>query len=161
MPAAAPNSLTRFPDWESRLGAYIEGRSSAQFAWGVHDCAQFALGAVIATVGFAPVRMRPFSTLQYRTGAQAYRALRRLHFASLLEVALFALNQRETHLVSHSRRGDLVWMPDGAGAEAFHGMGTLGVSWSDGVLFPTKEGLAAFGVVRLDRAGAVTIRVGD
>ncbi|MBM3855052.1 MAG: hypothetical protein FJ399_18170, partial [Verrucomicrobia bacterium] len=36
----------RLPDWPARLDAFIEQRRRSAFAWGVHDCCQFARAAV-------------------------------------------------------------------------------------------------------------------
>lgn len=36
----------RYPDWSTRLNAYIKSRREAAFSWGVNDCGKFAFGAV-------------------------------------------------------------------------------------------------------------------
>lgn len=46
----------RLPDWQARLGAMVEARSGAAFAWGPNDCCSFAADAVIACTGNDPLR---------------------------------------------------------------------------------------------------------
>jgi hypothetical protein len=43
--------ITRFPDWDKRLTAYIESRRKAVFSYGANDCGLFALGAIEAITG--------------------------------------------------------------------------------------------------------------
>lgn len=44
----------RLPDWRPRLVAYLEGVRARPFAYGSHDCALFAAGAVEAMTGIDP-----------------------------------------------------------------------------------------------------------
>lgn len=46
--------LTRLPDWEDRLAAYLAAKAGEPFAWGVNDCALFACGAIEAMTGDHP-----------------------------------------------------------------------------------------------------------
>ena len=41
----------RLQDWQSRLGALVNSRLAAPFAWGTHDCCLWAADAVLATTG--------------------------------------------------------------------------------------------------------------
>jgi hypothetical protein len=43
--------IARRPDWRPRLVAYLEGVRAQPFAFGQHDCALFAAGAVEAMTG--------------------------------------------------------------------------------------------------------------
>lgn len=43
--------LARVPDWRPRLVAYLEEVRTRPFAYGTHDCALFAAGAVQAMTG--------------------------------------------------------------------------------------------------------------
>jgi hypothetical protein len=43
--------VKRFPDWQVRFGAFLQGRRRAPFAWGSNDCALFAADAVEAITG--------------------------------------------------------------------------------------------------------------
>lgn len=44
-------ALTRLADWHPRLVAYLAGVRATPFAYGQHDCALFAAGAVAAMTG--------------------------------------------------------------------------------------------------------------
>ena len=44
-------SLSRLPDWRPRLIAYLDEVRARPFAYGRHDCALFAAGAVEAMTG--------------------------------------------------------------------------------------------------------------
>jgi len=46
-----PNSLIRFPDWESRLVQFFSDKMHIPFQIGVNDCALFACDAVLAITG--------------------------------------------------------------------------------------------------------------
>ena len=43
--------IARRPDWRPRLVAYLEEVRARPFAYGSHDCALFAAGAVMAMTG--------------------------------------------------------------------------------------------------------------
>ena len=43
--------LNRLPDWETKLGTYIESKRDEPFAYAVNDCFCFSLGAVQAITG--------------------------------------------------------------------------------------------------------------
>lgn len=47
----SPYEITRFPDWELRLGDYLESSEAKRFRYGTFDCCKFAAGAVIAMTG--------------------------------------------------------------------------------------------------------------
>lgn len=51
----------RLPDWPERLQALIDARRRDPFTWGVHDCCQFALGAIAAVTG-RHVPVRPYAS---------------------------------------------------------------------------------------------------
>lgn len=44
-------TVTRLPDWRPRLVAYLEDVRCRPFAYGQHDCALFAAGAIQAMTG--------------------------------------------------------------------------------------------------------------
>lgn len=46
--------MKRLPDCYERLAAYIQSVQDKPFAWGTHDCAHFARGAVHAMTGLVP-----------------------------------------------------------------------------------------------------------
>lgn len=82
--------MKRKPNWRTLLAAYVEQVAHKPFAWGEHDCALFAAGAVEAMTGediAAGYRGR------YKTLAGGRRMLKRKGFdthadlaASLFEV---------------------------------------------------------------------------
>jgi len=43
--------LTRHTDWQPRLVTYLGQHAARSFAWGEHDCALFAAGAIEAMTG--------------------------------------------------------------------------------------------------------------
>lgn len=102
-------SARRFPDWEARLGAYLEPLHAAPFAWGQHDCCTFAAGAVAAMTGVDPM---PEFRGQYRSVAGSVRALQRLGAGTLaatldgkFDVVPASLAQRGDIVMSHGLLG--------------------------------------------------------
>lgn len=65
-------TLRRLPDWPERLAAYLAEQRPHRFAWGAHDCAGFAAGAVLAITG------RQVLQVQWAGVADAVRQLRDL-----------------------------------------------------------------------------------
>ncbi len=65
-------TMRRLTDWPERLHAYLQQCASTQFAWGSHDCARFAAGAVHAITG------RDVLPADWRDKAQAVEVLRLL-----------------------------------------------------------------------------------
>lgn len=49
-------ALTRIPDWEDRLSAWLSECAGASFEWGTLDCLMFAAGAVKAVTGHDPAK---------------------------------------------------------------------------------------------------------
>lgn len=48
------SGLTRLPDWEDRLSAWLTDCAGASFEWAHLDCMMFASGGVKAVTGFDP-----------------------------------------------------------------------------------------------------------
>ena len=75
----------RLPDWDLRLGNYIDAVRSEPFNWGTHDCLSFANNAVAEQrgSGFADDFLGGYTTAQ---GAllKYQRWLRHSHFTDLL-----------------------------------------------------------------------------
>ena len=67
---ATAQPLRRLPDWPERLAAYLAAMRPHRFAWGTHDCVQFAGGAVQAVTG------QQVLALQWASMAEAVRLLR-------------------------------------------------------------------------------------
>ena len=66
-------AMQRLPDWRARLGAHIAAHRTRPFAYGAHDCATFAAGAVQAVTGSDPAA----GLTGYTTRAGGLRRLRR------------------------------------------------------------------------------------
>lgn len=98
-----PSPLVRAPDWEERLAVYLDRVREEPFAWGSHDCALFAAGAVRAMTGTDPAAgLR--NTYSDRAGAAL--ALRERAAGTLLRTATAWLG-RAKH-PAFAQRGDLV-----------------------------------------------------
>lgn len=65
-------ALQRLPDWPERLAAYLQAARPLAFAWGAHDCAGFAAGAVHAITG---QRVLPAVWADRAEAARVLRAL--------------------------------------------------------------------------------------
>lgn len=101
--------LQRRPDWILRLMAWLESCHATPFAYGRHDCALFAAGAVEAMTGHdfaAPFRGR------YATLAGGLRVLRRAGFADHVELAAHHLPAVHP---AYARQGDLLVFAGEAG----------------------------------------------
>lgn len=71
---AALPAFPRLPCWPEQLAAYIDGRRDQPFAWGTHDCATFAAGAVVAMTGCALADLLPGNWTSARGAARALNA---------------------------------------------------------------------------------------
>lgn len=128
----------RIANWPHALATYLRACHDRPFAWGVHDCAQFAAGAVEVQTGRRPTLPR------YRSAAGAARLLRE---RALRERATDALGPEIPP--ARAQRGDLVLAAGADGAALGVCMGE--VSWFPGkpsglVARPTLECVTAWGV---------------
>lgn len=95
--------LSRAPDWEERLAVYLDRVSDEPFAWGSHDCALFAAGAVKAMTGTDPAEDFR-GTYSDRAGAAA--ALKQHGAGTLLKTATAWLGHSKHP--AFAQRGDIV-----------------------------------------------------
>ena len=125
--------MERLPNWDAALAAYLAERESWPFAYGVHDCAMFAAGAVRAMRGVDPAEA--FRN-RYRTRAGSLKILRTVGEGTLEKTfdARFPFVPP-----GYARRGDLVWNGESVGV-CFNG---------DGLFVPLDED--GQGYVRLPR----------
>jgi hypothetical protein len=130
--------MTRLPDWEARLSAYLAEARSLPHAYGSHDCALHGANVVRAITGIdhgAPFRGR------YSTARGALKVLRSIG-AGTLEATF------DAHLpvipVAFAGRGDLVMAEE-----------SIGVCIGGDALFVGAEGEQE-GLVRLPRRNRVT-----
>jgi hypothetical protein len=124
-----PLKSARREDWPARLAAYIEQRLRVPFAWGVHDCCQFARHAA------ATVRRRdPSKGIGLRRYRTARGALKLLAALGGIE-AIPGRCKLEEIPVAMAGRGDILCADDAEGQSA------LGVCLGAFAAFPAKDGL--------------------
>jgi hypothetical protein len=97
------NELTRFQDWEDRLGTYIERCRDDKFTWGQHDCAMFADGVVRAITGHEYANELKNT---YSTKREAAETIRKLGHQTYRHAVIERLG-KPVH-AAQARRGDLV-----------------------------------------------------
>lgn len=98
----------RRPDWKARLSAYVDAVRREPFAYGSHDCALFAAGALEAMTGEDPARAFRGT---YGTLEEGEARLRAAGFASCLDYARSLL---EPVAPVHAQRGDIAVVDIGA-----------------------------------------------
>ena len=132
-------ALTRLPDWEARLSAFVAERVAMPFEWGVNDCGLFAAGVIDAVTGedFG----KPWRG-KYKTEAGAAKALKRRGFDDVTGPVTQAVG--EPVAPAFARRGDIV--SEGQ---------NLGVMWAGGALFLSEGGLVLFRGLAFVRAWRV------
>ena len=131
----------RLYNWEARLTAYLSRVAREGFAWGRHDCALFAAGAVEAVTGIDPAAAWRG---RYRTLAGGLRLMRKAGHADHLAAARALYPEVPA---CRALPGDLVIVPgDGAAA--------LGVVQGELAYVLRPDGL---GLVPL--AGAIVLEV--
>lgn len=123
--------MTRHPDWQKRLNAYLAACGEREFAYGQYDCGQFVLGALEATTG-----SRPEFPLSYGTRKEAFRAIRQLAGAATLNAIAVQIGRRldadPRTDVAFAQRGNPVLLRSGS----------LGLIDLNGrVATPSKRGL--------------------
>lgn len=132
----------RRDDWYSRLSTYVEDVRRKPFAYGDHDCALFAAGAVLAMTGIDPAAgLRG----KYKTLGGGLRRLKKLGFANHAELA--ASMFEEIH-PSHAHIGDIAAIDLSGGAIA------LGVVQGARifVLRPDHQGMATVDLLTASKA---------
>lgn len=93
----------RLPDWETRLGSYLQEPGRSVFDWGTNDCALCGVGAVMAMTGEHPA---PQFVGAYDDREGAALALRELGAGTLVATMDDLFPRMKT---GHARRGDLVF----------------------------------------------------
>jgi hypothetical protein len=93
--------MTRLPDWRIRLAAYLSAARLREFAYGEHDCAQFAAGAVVAITGVDPAARLGISYATLRGG------LRALSMRGYRDHVAFARAELTEIGVADARHGDI------------------------------------------------------
>lgn len=99
--------MKRAPGWEQRLYAFTRGHLRTPYAWGTHDCALFAAGAIEVITG----QDIASEWRGYEDEAGAHEALDRLGCDSVADLPeRFGL---EPCSPSEARRGDVVLVEAG------------------------------------------------
>lgn len=104
--------VTRRGDWEAALAHYLAQCEGKPYAYGSHDCALFAAGAVMAMTG---TDIAAEFRGKYRSQAGSVRALRTIG-AGTLEATIDA--KLEPVAVGFAQRGDLVLHEGAVGVSA-------------------------------------------
>jgi hypothetical protein len=126
--------MTRKPDWEARLAAYLEPLRARPFAWGQHDCCTFSAGAVAAMTDVDPM---PEFRGRYTTAIGSARALRRFGRGTLAATLDAKFERVEP---AFAQRGDVVMSS-----------GLLGICMGPFLVAVGREGDRE-GLVRIERA---------
>jgi hypothetical protein len=117
--------VTRLPDWEDRLSAYLTEVRDRPFEYGAHDCILHACSAVEAMTGWdAAAEFRG----QYSDATGAKRALREIGDGTLIRTINARFPKRP---VGKAMRGDIVMFE-----------GSAGVAYGAAGLFVGEERLA-------------------
>lgn len=128
--------MNRYPDWQLRLEAFTQARSSAPFAWGSNDCALFAADAVEAMTGVHTCPdLRGHSNVR-----EGVRALARI--GGVRALASRALGDPVP--ASFARVGDVVTVRTGKREALAICNGQTAIS--PGIAVPMKQALAAWKV---------------
>lgn len=97
--------ISRLPDWQPRLAAWLRRINGSPIKPGRHDCCLFGAGAIEAQTGIdlaAPWRGR------YTTFAGGRRVLRRAGYADHIDLIARTLTE---HHVSTALEGDIAVLP--------------------------------------------------
>lgn len=112
-------------DWPEKLAEYVASRAATPFAWGTHDCCQFAAGAVQAITGVNPAAAWTYDS--------EFGALRLIADAGSLETLITQAMGAPVH-PSRAGRGDVVLADLDRGP-------TVGVCVGRECAFPADTGL--------------------
>jgi hypothetical protein len=138
-----PYSLSRFPDWQSRLGAYLNTRAAMPFRYGSMDCGLFVAGAIETMTGVdVAAELRG-----YRNRTEAFTRIRnvcgRRNMAAIADHLAAQFSIPEVPVLC-AQRGDAVQCRTGRlGIVAMHGTE---------ILTPYKDGLLRLPLVHAVRA---------
>ncbi len=130
--------MHRLPDWKPRLTAYVVKAASTPFQYGVHDCALFAAGAVVAQCGLDHA---DHFRGQYRNLRAGLRLLKRSGYADHVALASAILPDRHPALM---RPGDLAVIED-------DGRLILGVVQGECIYAVTPAGIGRLSIDRASR----------
>ena len=127
-------TMTRLPDWQPRLHAWLRRVNGTPFVPGSHDCCLFGAGAIEAQTG---VDIAAAWRGRYTTLAGGRRVLRKAGFAD--HVALIEATLPMIH-ASYAREGDLALV------EA-EGEWAVGVNQGTAIYILTQSGRLGFALL--------------
>lgn len=144
--ARRPQRLRRLRDWETRLEAEMRARSAMPFAWGRHDCAMCAAGAIRAMTGVDLAK--PLHGYKTARGAR-FRLDRHGGLGGLAEAVAVRFVMAEC-APRKARRGDVVLIETERGE-------ALGIVWLNGreAMVADEAGIEALPVALATRAWRV------
>ena len=93
--------MTRLDDWHARLAAYVYEAGRTPFAYGAHDCALFAAGAVAAMTG---TDLASDWRGRYRTLAGGLKAVKRAGHADHVAQVMEAMLLQSTPQIRRARK---------------------------------------------------------
>lgn len=132
--------MSRLPDWQPRLIAYLAAASRKPFTAGAHDCALFTAGAVEAMTGLDPAaKWRG----KYKTIKAGVAALRRKGHADHVG---YVASMFEEVTPAFAHVGDI------GVVEGAFGFGALGIVQGEGVYVLTEQGMAIVSRMNMLRA---------
>ncbi len=142
--------IVRWPDWQSRLQAYLQANAAMRFEYGAFDCALFACGAVEAMTG---VDLAAEVRGHYGSRMGAMRFLRQFVGSLSLEAAAERIAAAAGLVevpVPAAARGDVLLRGRGPSA-------ALGICAMHGteMLAPARHGLWRFPITAARRAWRV------
>lgn len=126
--------MSRLPDWEARLDAYLRETEETPFRWGQHDCAMAACDAVEAITGRNPGAQFRATYGNVIDSVDVVRTFGTPSFEDMVAELAEGYGFVEV-IVPRARRGDLVLL------DAEYGP-TLGVVdlTGENAVFPSSEG---------------------
>jgi hypothetical protein len=149
-PSARPFlfSMTRHPDWSTRLSKFLVDRDQVPFAWQANDCATFSCDAIQAITG---VDLAAVYRGTYKTQRGSLRAIRKVCGGSSVEdAAVHAATQHNLPEINPrmAGRGDWVLLPNGEqrmlGIVALDGKHAVAVADQGLIFVPLTRALRAW-----------------
>lgn len=127
--------LTRYPDWPSRLQAYLDSRRNVRFKYGSHDCCLFSCDCILAMTG---TDIGAWFRGRYSTRAGAFAAIyERTGKSGVGAIAEYTAAEygMESIPVSMAQRGDMVLVGSGRKAS----LGIVSLTGSDVMSLTNKQ----------------------
>jgi hypothetical protein len=146
--------MRRF-DWARRLHELVDSSKAVTFAWGVHDCGQFAGRWILEATGF-DVAAAYRSTYSDEASAEALFLDGHPDLGSFAAAIAAANGMAEVVPVTYAQRGDIVWVDNSTPLNPSK-YGALGVVSLDGryAVCMSEQGTKRVHMLRWKRAWKV------